>query len=200
MHKALNRFEENINYVRSLGALYSALRKMTTPALDLTDILRSELVMSVSVLDNFIHELVEEGMVEAYVGNRPPTNHFLKYDISISLVKSIAISSNNEWLRNEIRKRNGYKSYQKPDKISEAIKLISNKNLWTEMSTILERPSEDIKRQLELIVERRNRITHEADSNPTYQNKRWPIDEKMVDEAVNFIDEFGKALFKIVAT
>jgi RiboL-PSP-HEPN len=52
------------------------------------------------------------------------------------------------------------------------------------------RPVKDIKQQLDSIVDRRNKIAHEADINPTFNiGNRWDIDEVLVSEAVDFIEK-----------
>jgi len=66
MLAAINEFRTNIQRVRNLGGIYSALSVQTTSAIDLSDILRSELVMAVSALDYYVHELVRIGMLEVY--------------------------------------------------------------------------------------------------------------------------------------
>ena len=62
MQTVINQFRANIVRVRDLGVIYSALKAQTTGAIDLSDILRTELVMAVSALDHYIHEIVRLGM------------------------------------------------------------------------------------------------------------------------------------------
>lgn len=63
MKEALDHFARNIANVREHDSLYKILRERITPALDLSDILRAEIVMAVSALDHYVHELVELGIV-----------------------------------------------------------------------------------------------------------------------------------------
>jgi len=58
MQTVINQFRTNISRVRNLGSIFGALNSQTTSVLDLSDILRAELVLAVSALDHFIHELV----------------------------------------------------------------------------------------------------------------------------------------------
>lgn len=53
--------------------------------------------------------------------------------------------------------------------------------------------AKDIKDRLDLIVDRRNKIAHEADIDPSYPDTRWPIDEQLVSDTVGFIEQ--KAVF-----
>ncbi|MOA60538.1 hypothetical protein D3C78_1854410 [compost metagenome] len=47
--------------------------------------------------------------------------------------------------------------------------------------------SQNLKTNLNLIVDRRNKIAHEADMDPTCPGFRWPIDDVMVEESINFV-------------
>ena len=50
----LQQFRDDIERVQTLGALYDILSQQITSALDLTDLLRSQIVMVVSALDHYI--------------------------------------------------------------------------------------------------------------------------------------------------
>jgi hypothetical protein len=49
-----------------------------------------------------------------------------------------------------------------------------------------------------LIIDRRNKIAHEADNIPHLPSARWPITVTLADEAVNFIEKLAEAIYKIV--
>lgn len=238
MQSALNQFHISIQRVRDLIALHNSLKTQATAVLDLSDILRAALVLSVSALDYYIHEIVRIGMLEIHRGQRseptPSANTnqsaFYRFQVSLGnareerkvvldiaswleteiqqthgydfLQQSYTISSlipilsnkilnrlnQTEWLEDEIRERLSYQSFQQPDKIADAIRYISDKKLWDEVAKIINLPAKDIKQQLTVIVDRRNKIAHEADIDPTLNlGNRWNIDEIMVNDAVNFI-------------
>ena len=63
----------------------------------------------------------------------------------------------------------------------------------------MSRPAKEIKQQLNRIVDRRNKIAHEADIDPSYPiGDRWPIDELLVNEAVDFIEQVVESIHKIL--
>ncbi|MCX2971959.1 hypothetical protein OSB71_24420, partial [Streptomyces sp. JHD 1] len=68
------------------------------------------------------------------------------------------------WLEQEIREQHGYLSFQQPDKVADAFRLVSDVSLWVEVAKHLGLRPEDVKRQLKLIADRRNKIAHEADT------------------------------------
>ncbi len=106
---------------------------------------------------------------------------------------------NASWLEDEVRERLGYQSFQQPDKIADAIRLISDKKLWDEVSTKLGIATKDIKQRLSAIVDRRNKIAHEADINPTFGiGSRWNIDEILVNDAVDFIEQVVESIHQVL--
>ncbi|MEB3341382.1 hypothetical protein [Okeania sp.] len=112
--------------------------------------------------------------------------------------------NSNSWLEDEIRKSLGYKSFQRLDKIADAIRLISDQKLWDEVGAQMGKPKpEDIKQikeQLSWIVDRRDQIAHEVDIEPDYYNKgeRLPIDENMVNDTVDFIDQVVNSIHQVL--
>jgi hypothetical protein len=60
-------------------------------------------------------------------------------------------------------------------------------------------PAKDIKTQLSSIVDRRNKIAHEADIDPTYTiGQRWLIDESLVNDTVDFIEQIVECIHQIL--
>jgi hypothetical protein len=250
MDSAIDQFNISINRVRDLIAIYQSLQSQATNALDLSDILRAALVLAVSALDYYVHEVVRLGMLEIHRGSRSEPNiapnssqsAFSRFTVSLgsasedrklaldlsswitndltqnqtsdfinnpqdvsTIITAIADSLNtrlnaNSWLENEIRERHSYLSFQQPDKIAEAIRLISDKKLWQEVANIMGKKDKEIKQQLSAIVDRRNKIAHEADIDPGYSLGRlWNIDEILVNDAVNFLDTLVQAIHQVVA-
>jgi len=198
MQAAIDQFRINIEYVRHLGALYISLRSQTTSVLDLSDILRAQLVMAVSVLDYYIHEIVRLGMLKGYHGHRIQTEAFSRFQIALSgALQCISNPTSDDWLEDQIRNRHSFQSFQQPDKIADAIRLISDIELWKEVAKHLGKTSDDVKQQLTLIVNRRNQIAHEADIDPSF-GTRWPIDEILLNESVDFIEQLAETIYEVL--
>lgn len=200
MQTAIDQFRLNIERVRNLGTMYKVLRAQTTEVLDLSDILRAELVMAVSALDHYIHEIVRLGMLEAYSGRRVQTQAFLRFQVTLeSALQGISAPASDSWLENQIRTRHSYQSFQHPDNIANAVRLISDVQLWNEVGKHLGMDSQDVKQELITIVDRRNKIAHEADMDASFPNKRWPINDVMVDDAINFIEQIAETIDAVVS-
>ncbi len=201
MQAAIDQFRVNIARVRNLGVIHNTLNVQTTAAIDLSDILRSEMVMAVSALDFYIHEIARLGMLEIYHETRPETSAFLRFQISLESVRqAVSNPMNDDWLEHEIRERHSWRSFQQADHIADAIRLISDISLWEQVSNHLGMPAQDAKEQVNLIADRRNKIVHEADMDPTPYDTRWTIDAALVDDAINFIEQIAEAIYDLLTT
>ena len=201
MQAAIDQFRTNINRARNLGSIFETLDSQTTSVLDLSDILRAELVLAVSALDHFIHELVRLGMLEAYRGDRPRTGRFLRFKVSLeNALARTADNAGEQWIDSEVRTRNGYRTFQDPEEISEAIRLISDVRLWVNVSQRMGNTPDEVKEDLRSIVNRRNKIVHEADMIPSPFEERWPIDKMMVSNAVDMIKKIAEAIYDAVSS
>jgi len=188
MHRAISHFEDNLARVRSLGGLFEALDGLTTQAVDATDVLRAEIVMAVSALDHYIHEITLRGMLEIYLGARPATPAYLRFEVPVSAAVPEVVTGGTEWFEAIIREKHGFLSFQQPDKVAAAIRLFSSCVLWPTVSDALGFPTNSVKNRLRLIVERRNKIAHEADLDPSYPSTRWPISLQDAVGVVDFIE------------
>ena len=206
MQAALELFQANIQRSRDLTAVFQAMDTQTTQALDLTDILRASLVMSVSTLDYFIHEITRLGILEAYRGERGRTTAFLRFQVTLESAIAASMGRGFEvWLENEVRERHSYQSFQMPDRIADALRLVSDLPLWDSVSARMGLTRQEVIDRLTLIVQRRNKIAHEADIMPDHAGQtvhsdlRSPIDEPMVDQAINFIASLAETIHELVS-
>lgn len=176
-----------MNRVEHVGGLYKALCGLTTPVVDTSDLLRAQVVLAVSALDYYVHEVTVLGMLEVFAGKRPPTKAFKKYRVAVGSVVSALTAGGNNWFEAEIRERHGFLSFQQPDKVADAIRLFSDVELWPAVAAQMSSTEKMVKNHLRLIVDRRNKIAHEADMDPSYPGTRWPIQEIEVEEAIRFL-------------
>ena len=201
MLSPIEQFRENMTRVRSLGGLYYAFDELTTPAIDLTDLLRAQIVMIFSALDHYIHEITRMGMLEVYDGKRPQTNAFSRFQVSLdATIMGISKPSENDWLDREIREKHSYQAFQHPDRIADAVRLFSSCELWRSVASELNLTDQDVRNRLRAIANRRNQIVHEADLDPSYPGtgNRWPISPADVTSALDFIQNVCEAIHIVV--
>lgn len=194
MNKAIEAFQISMGRARHLGGLHEALSSLTTSAVDASDLLRAQIVLGVSALDYFVHEITVLGMVAVFEGRRPPTPAFLKYRVAMDSVLS-GTSTACGWFESDIRERHSYLSFQQPDKIADAIRLFSDVKLWQRVALQLAIPEQEAKDRLQLIVDRRNKIAHEADVDPSFPNMRWPISKPDVDQSLAYISQVCDSIY-----
>lgn len=145
MQEAIDQFSANIERARSLAGLSTSLSTITTEAVDLSDILRASLVLSVSALDNFVHEFVRLGMLEVHAGRRPTTDAYLSFRIPLSATQdAISSAAQDEWLDQAVRQAHGWLSFQQPDKIADAVRLMSSVSLWQSVGAELGKPAKSV--------------------------------------------------------
>lgn len=200
MREAIDLFRANLARVRNLGRIANALDSQTAQALDLSDILRAELVLAVSALDQFVHEITRLGMIEAYRGEREKTTRFLQFQVSVeAALRGISENPSGDWLNEEIRIRNGHRTFQNPDRIAEALRLVSDIPVWNEIAKGMDASPQAVRDGLDIIVKRRNNIAHEADVSPTTYEGLLPIDRRLTTDAVDFIERVGENIYAAIA-
>ncbi len=199
MRLALERFEENINRAKEISGLGESLSKQITSLIDITDLYRAAIVLGVSAFDFFIHEVVRLGMLEVHRGSRVCTPAYLAFKIPISATQ-IALSDNtkDEWLEYAVLETHSWQTFQAPDKIADAIRLISEVKLWNCVGVELNEDPKQVKANLIAIVERRNKIAHEADIDPVNPGFRWPITCQLSVDALDYLEKIVRAIYKLL--
>ena len=201
MLSAHNQFLQNMQRTQDLLALCINLNTTTGGVLDLGDLPRACIVLGISALDHFVHEITRVGRLQIYGNARPATDSFRRFAVSMNGVLSgIATPGDLTWLEAEIRSQHGWVSFQNADKIADAARLVSSKRLWEEVAAILGTDARSAKNQLNLIVDRRNKIAHEADMDPSAPGARWPIDFPLVQEALQTLTRIAQAIHDVLCT
>lgn len=194
----LSEFNATARKIRDNISLAESLQTQFT-ALDLSDILRAQIVFSLSALDLYIHEIVRMKMSEILKGFRTPTTNFNSYQIPMAIAAEWQQGTiSQDWLDAVVREKHGHLTFQMPDKISAAVKIISDVELWKEVGLHLGEDPKDIKTQLKLYVSRRNKIAHELDLQPTIPYSRWPIASTDARSCIDFIEKIVLAIDHVI--
>ncbi len=198
MSRHFDTYLEHSQRVRSLVVFHDTMVGQLTSAVDLSDILRAGHVLSVSALDSFVHNLVRTALMEIYDGRRADVPGYTRLRVNLgNFVGHGAISSARSNIEGDIREQHGYLAFQHPDRIADAVRCVSDVKLWDEVGALLGKPPKEVKQRLILVVERRNKIAHEADVDPTY-GTRWPIRSNEVLGVIEFIDQVAGAIDNII--
>jgi hypothetical protein len=203
MQQAGLLFEKEIERIRELDGFYGYVTEvLKLPPQNLSDILRSQLVYSVSAFDKLIHDVVREGMIEIFMQQRNPTDAYQNYKISMQQSQYLWDSDGDkppEVLLNEIileAFRN--KSFQQPDKVSEALSHVwPEKHKWRRIAEAMEMHERSLRIMLNNIVTRRNQIVHEMDINP-FTEEKFPVDRWEIRRAIDFIASLGSTIVRLL--
>lgn len=203
MNRAIIQFRTNIEAARQLEVIYQALVGQVTRAIPLEELLRAEVVLAVSALDCYVHDIVRICMTDVFSLGAGESNAFLGFNVSLDFVKKALRSStptDREVLfEQEIRRLHGYRTFQRPPAISEALSFIGMKKVWVKIANNVGRAAEDIQEELKLIIERRDRIAHEGDIDPSAGFAlKYPIDLTTVQTSVAFIETIVNAIQAVV--
>lgn len=199
-HNPIIQFQKNIESIKVLDAIYAYLNPKVT-SFDLSEILRAEFVLLVSAFDCYIHDIVREGMLEIFEGDKSSNSDFENFTLPFKTVNQL-INATDQPARKEIidiaiKEITSKDSYQSPRSIENALGLISVKKIWTSLGKELSLPPDDIKKQLNLIINRRNKIAHEADIDRATGLKK-AISASDIKDTMEFIETLAKTLDAIV--
>lgn len=188
-----------------LSSIYSYMASRTSGVLQCDEILRAEWVARVAALDLYIHELIAQRLMDVFEGRLPPTSTYEKFMLSNETVSRIRHAPSPEAASAafdlEVRRQLEFVTYQRPESIADGIRLFSSIELWNEIAIRLgasnqnkQQKAKALKGQLSLIVERRNKIVHEGDMQPSTPRSPWPIAFDDLVTVREFLSDLTKAI------
>lgn len=202
MFRAKQIFDTGINRVRNIDSLFEHLTTLLgfNPS-DVSDLLRSEIVYSLSSFDRLIHDLVKAGMVDSFKGNRMPTNAYKNFSISLNqfdAINAASVPPAEFVFEQTIASSHKHLSFQDPDKVVEALSLIwHEKHKWQKIASEMGMNQNDLKTELRNIVIRRNQIVHEGDFD-LFTGNIQPITHSDTKQSVDFISNLGSKIYDLV--
>jgi len=192
-----------------LTAVQGFVASNATQALNADELLRAEWVARISALDLYVHELVCQGMVDVFEGRRSPTPQYQTFQISNDTVERIRKASTQldrtAAFDLEIRTKLSSITYQQPESIADGVRLFSTVELWNEVAVALgatpaakNTNAKALKRDLARLVERRNKIAHEGDLQPSAPRQPWPISQADLRIVTQTIESIVRAIDSVV--
>jgi hypothetical protein len=192
-----------------IETLHTYLAGKLTPAMSADELLRAEWVARVSALDLYVHELVAQNMVKIFEGTRNGCIGFSKFhcssDTLLRIKNAVTQADASSAFDLEVRSKLSRVSYQLPEDIADGIRLVSGSELWNEIAlakgaTVATKGvlAKNLKKDLSIIVERRNKIAHEGDLQPSIPRTPWPITRADVSYVARFIEDLVRTIDKFV--
>lgn len=194
-------FQRNIRQANELGVLFENLSGLVPIPEQFDDLLRSQIVNSVSAFDKLMHDLVRIGIVRIFENQRPPTAKYLSESIAIQHLPSLApgaVPPPSVRLEEIVREKLSKLSFQDPTKVADGLSYIWNETQkWQQIALGLGMSESDAKVKLKLIVTRRNAIVHEADLDPV-NSQKLAITRAEATDISDFLLTLGNRICDVV--
>lgn len=201
MLNSLLGFKQNLTSTRELASLHDYLLAHVKAPMTFEDLLRFQMVYSVSAFDKLIHDLIRIGMVDIFIGKRPSTAKYLAERITMTAYAALSaatIPPKEYYFEQEVINKLKTIAYQSPENVADGLSYIwEEKYKWQKIAAELAMTDDSAKTQLRLIVDRRNKIVHEADVDIATGIK-FAISKTDCETSVSFLEKCGEAIVKLV--
>jgi hypothetical protein len=201
MHNCKTVFVESLVEARNLDGLFAFLSQTINVPFPFDDLLRAQVVNVMSAYDKLVHDLIRIGMMQIFVGARPPTLKYQSEAISLqvhSAIMGATLPPKEIIFEAEVVRKLGYISFQDPTKLAEGLSLIWDEpHKWEKIAGVLGTTGSDARTKMKVIAVRRNAIVHEADTDLISGRKR-PISQAETADITEFVEKCGNAIVGLV--
>jgi hypothetical protein len=148
-------------------------------------------------------------MVEIFEGHRGPSPAYQRFRVSNDTLERIRKATTTQEATAafdlDVRNQLALNSYQDPERIADGVRLCSDIELWNEVAVKLGATqvtkvdeAKDLKRELSIIVRRRNQIAHEGDLQPTAIREPWPITQPDAAQVRGLVEKIVRSINSLV--
>ncbi|MBQ8999969.1 MAG: hypothetical protein IJ086_14935 [Clostridium sp.] len=160
------------------------------------DILRSQIVLLMSALDFYMHELVKYSMLKMFRGEKPKTSSYKNFIVTLDCLENALKNPEAiDWLEEFIILKNRKETYMAEDKIKQALSLISSNKIYNNVITNLTISKESFATNFKDLYKRRNQIAHQSDRLESTGN----IEDIQIDYVKNNVSIITEFINKIHA-
>lgn len=205
-----SNLQRNLNYARNLATAGQHLAQLQVGAFEVPDVFRAAWVQSVAALDHWVRQELRSRMLllASQPGGARPAG-FTSFPMSLGLMEAVRAGDLTlvEAIDRQLRETRSHLTYQHPDKIREALALVSDvKGLWDRVATVLSERAGDgvvfsgsgVRQQLREIVIRRNKIAHESDEDPANPESKRSIDAASATQTIDWIEQLAAAILVVL--
>lgn len=200
---ALEEFQHNIDEVLRIDNIYQKFIK-SAPLLeaDLIDLLRAQLVNTLSAFDRLMHEYVRIGLEKQLLGESSPTGKTKTFTLDVESYLQLSklgsspndISQKYQILSSRVESVLRTLTFQSPDKIKDALSYVwEEPHKWQVLSRMMNLDETYLTQKIKLYVERRNQIVHEADYDRITHARRL-LSDQIVKECIKLYEDLAQAI------
>jgi hypothetical protein len=208
---AADGLRRNLGYARSLAEAGLNLEKLGVTKFEVLDVYRAAWVQAVASLDHWVHQEIRDRMLQlADDPSLPRPTNFGEIQLSIGMLEDI--QQGRRTLREAVDEYlttsgHGRQSYQSPQVIVRGLKQVANVDgLWQRVAVVLgERDGSsrkysgrEVESRLHGIVQRRHKIAHEYDEDPTRPGRKRDIDQGSTMHTINWIEQIAEAILVVI--
>lgn len=186
-----------------------SLASFQSPLFDIGDFYRAAWVQAVSAIDHWFHEELYCRVAELAAMDSPDMPYQLtKFELPLSKVEEVRRGTTNlaDAVSEHVRAKWANASLQNPRKISEALKLVTDEDIWGKAAVQINEwhhgrtsyTAQTLKQKYVSITERRNKIAHDADLLDGDLKQRRPINDADVTDAVDWVERIALAIAKVL--
>jgi hypothetical protein len=191
--RRLGEFKDDITRARDMVGLGQAIGTMTNGLVDAQDLYRAALVQGVAAWDRYVHGVVLDRAVDVMLG-RQSAGKSSKVGLPLSAVATLmnvtGQADRELAARSFFAERLSKETYQRPDDVAAALAMVGVNAIW---STAFPN-AEHAKVRLGVVIDRRNRIVHHCDCDPTVPGAVVPLAASDALEALQVIRETVAAI------
>ncbi|WP_328463881.1 hypothetical protein [Streptomyces sp. NBC_00448] len=198
-------FRTNIEYARQMVVAGKSLAAFQSPLFDIGDFYRAAWVQAVSAIDHWFHEELYRRVAELAGQDGPGMPYQLtKFELPLEKVEEVrrGTTSLADAVSEHVKAKWANASLQNPRKISEALKLVSEEDVWAKAAVQINAwnhgrtamTAQAVKKQHLTITDRRNKIAHEADLVDGSLKQRRPITDADVTDAIDWTERIALAI------
>ncbi|GAB7050551.1 hypothetical protein [Catenuloplanes indicus] len=202
-------FKTNIEYARKMVVAGQSLAAFQSPILDIGDFYRAAWVQAVGAIDHWFHEELYRRVAELAAQDGPGMPYQLTaFELPLRRVEEVRRGTTTlaDAVSEQVRLKWGNVALQNPRKIGEALKLVTEENVWVKAAGQINEwthgrtamNEQALKRRYIAITERRNKIAHEADLVDGSLHERRAITDAEVTDAINWIERIALAIATVL--
>lgn len=203
------QFEENLQYAQGLVTGGRALEGIQAipgrnfgdlSAAHPEDLYRAAWNQAVSALDHWLHrEIIDRAVILTNDVGRQRPAPLRRLQMPFETVERMHREPMREVFREHLEEELGRITYQRSQRIIEGLRLVLTDTpglIWRRIATILALEPDAVKTRQDMIVNRRNRIAHEADLDA--QGNRTPMTGDDAQATVDWIHRFAEAVAQVL--